>query len=337
MQNPMPAVSMGNILFDLGLSVPGAFTGLIRAWSKMLAQIRPDIVIADYAPALSCATRGRVRTIALGNGFCQPPADMANFPAILELSKKSVPEPLLDVINSELRAAGCSKVANAPAIFSTDDTVIACFAELDPYRKWRKDAYALPHMPSLAPVVDELGDEVFVYFYKADGEATKLWDILASTGLKTRIFIAQAHRDNYPALRERGFVVETEPMSWKLIGKCSRMVISHGGLGFTSTAMMMGIPQFVVPYDLEKIVTGLTVRKLGVGDCAMLYDDPNSVAERVLAVNQDKQIRSKARSMAKSIHECINDNNQRDDVSVVRALLVNGEEIAIPATKEILA
>jgi rhamnosyltransferase subunit B len=322
---PIPPVNMADILMGLGLSVPGALTSLIRAWDAILRQVRPDVVIADYAPALCCATRGRVRTMSYGTGFCQPPAEMDEFPDLLRLSHHADPVPLLDIVNNELVQAGRSKVTSPPAIFETDDAVVACFAEFDPYRRRRKGGYALPHMAPLAPLYDAPGAEIFVYFHRADGSATKLWDALATTGLKTRVFIAQADRSSYPELSDRGFIIEPTPLPWDLIAKRSRMVISHGGLGFTSGALAMGLPHVVVPHDLEKIVTALTVRRLGIGECVMASELPDVISDHVKAVFENALFGETTRVASTVIRDRIARHAGRDDLWIIRRL-VSGQE-----------
>jgi rhamnosyltransferase subunit B len=326
---PIPPVNMGDILVGLGLSVPGAMTSLIRAWDSILLHVRPDIVIADYAPALSCATRARIRTISYGTGFCQPPADMDQFPDLLRLSHHADPVPILDIINDELAAAGQAKIAAPPAIFATDEAVVACFAEFDPYRRWRKGSYTLPHIAAPEPLPDAPGDEVFVYFHRADGGTESLWDALVATGFKTRVFVAQADRDSYPALRDRGFIIETKPLSWGMIAKRSRMVISHGGLGSTSGALAMGLPHIVLPHDLEKIVTGLVVKKLGIGDCAMPSDTADEISDCVQSVFRSEALENKARAASTIVRERIARFVGRDDVSIIRRLVSDRND---PAT-----
>jgi rhamnosyltransferase subunit B len=334
---PIPPVNMADILMSLGLSVPGALAGLIRAWEAILSQVRPDVVIADYAPALSCATRRRVRTISCGTGFCQPPAEMEKFPDLLKLSHHVGPLLILDLINDELIAAGRAKVSAPPAIFATDESVVACFAEFDPYRRWRQGQYALPHMSPLAALHDASGDEIFVYFHRADGGSANLWEGLAATGLKTRVFIAQADRNNHSALRDRGFVVESKPLSWEVIVKRSRMVISHGGLGFTSGALVMGLPHLVVPHDLEKIVTGLTVRKLGIGECMMPGDPPDVMRDRVQMAFRNATLVEKTGAASTLIRKRLGRYAGRDDLSVIRQLVASRASMATAATEKVAA
>jgi rhamnosyltransferase subunit B len=282
-------------------------------------------------------TRGRVRTISYGTGFCQPPADMDEFPDLLRLSHKADPVPLLDIINDELVQAGRGRVTSPPAIFETDDVVVACFAEFDPYRRWRKGSYALPHMAPLAPLYDAPGDEIFVYFHRADGSATKLWDALSTTGLKTRVFIAQADRSNYPELSNRGFTIEPTPLPWDLIAKRSRIVISHGGLGFTSGALAMGLPHIVVPHDLEKIVTGLTVRKIGIGDCMMPSDPTDVMRDRLQSAFRNEQLKEKARESSSVIRKRLGRHEGRNDLSVIRQLISNGADYGMKTAERAAA
>jgi rhamnosyltransferase subunit B len=321
----IPPVNMADILMGLGLSVPGVLTGLIRAWEAILSHIRPDVVIADYAPALSCATRGRIRTISYGTGFCQPPPEMKEFPDLLRLSQHADPQPILDMINGELKASEREQVTAPPAIFVTDENVVACFAEFDPYRRWRQGPFALPHMAPLAAIPDAPGDEIFVYFHRADGGTAKLWDALASAGRKARIFIAQADGNNHSNLRDYGFIVEPNPLSWDIIAKRSRIVISHGGLGFTSGALAMGLPHIVVPHDLEKIVTGLTVRKLGIGDCMMPSDPTDAMRDRVQTAYRNEQLGAKTMAASAVIRKRIGRHTDRNDVSIIRRLISSGD------------
>jgi rhamnosyltransferase subunit B len=333
---PTPPANMADILIGLGLSVPGALTSLIRGWEAILRQACPDVVIADYAPALLCAARKRVRTISYGNGFCQPIADMDEFPDLVALSDKVHQTPITDLINDELRAAGCATVVSAPGIFSADECVVACLAEFDPYRQWRKTPHAQPHMAPLTAMPDLPGDEVFVYFHRADGSATKLWDALALTGLKTRVFIAQPDRHTYPNLRERGFIVEPQPVQWGLIAKRSRIVISHGGLGFASGALAMGLPQIVMPHDLEKIVTALTVRKLGIGECIAPSSKPERISDCVRASYQNRELARKAKESSRVVRARVTRQPERNDIRVVRNL-VSDKNVRTTATCEEIA
>src|SRR5688572_18816935 len=64
-----PPTGMGDILARLGMAEPGIVSAMTIAWRGFLDQVRPDLVLGDFAPFLLMAVRGRVPTVALGIGF----------------------------------------------------------------------------------------------------------------------------------------------------------------------------------------------------------------------------------------------------------------------------
>ena len=49
--------TMGDILAQLGLDRPGCLAAMISSWDAIFAAFRPDVIVADYAPALLAARR----------------------------------------------------------------------------------------------------------------------------------------------------------------------------------------------------------------------------------------------------------------------------------------
>jgi UDP:flavonoid glycosyltransferase YjiC (YdhE family) len=318
---PGPPVSMADILTGLGILLPGALASLIRSWDAVFGAFRPDVVIGDFAPALFTAARGRIRTISTGSGFCQPPADMSELPDLLRASQAAPSQPLLAAINAELAATGRTALAAAPELFAADHIVVSSFAEFDPYRRWRKSSYAMPSLAPLAAIPEQPGDEVFVYYHRADPASLPLWEALAKTGLTIRTFVGQPSADGHAALTALGILVERNPLSWEAIASRSRVVVSHGGLGFSSGAVAMGLPHLVLAYDLEKILTGLAVRQLGAGDTIMPHLRERDATEQLLKLYADERLRNKTRAAAVGMQERIAHDAGQDDVTVVRRLV----------------
>ena len=79
-QKPRAHRSMADTMADLGLGRAGAFGQLLRGWDAILAATRPDVLFADFAPALIAASRGRVPSVAAGIGFAVPPGHLPRFP-----------------------------------------------------------------------------------------------------------------------------------------------------------------------------------------------------------------------------------------------------------------
>lgn len=248
----MPA-TMGDILFRLGLDRPETLGALVLGWESILSAVKPDVVIADFAPALLCAAQERAPTIGIGNGFDQPPATLDSFPSLSGSAPLHDEALALRNANEGLKRAGRAPLAALPALFTTDVPLASTFAEVDPYAACRPDPVVAPAIPRpLPPEADGSGEEVFVYGVELMRPESKLWTGLQAAGLPVRVHVPNALPVLGEALRGFGFAFEPQPLPWAEIVRRSRLVVSHGGHGFVCSALVAGLPQVVTHFDLEK-------------------------------------------------------------------------------------
>jgi rhamnosyltransferase subunit B len=251
-----------DILCRLGLGDAGTLAALISGWDTLLAAWQPDIVIAEFAPALLCAARGRVRSVGIGSGFVQPPAHLDALPRLAGdpgYDEGSV----LDTIDADLRSIGREPLSALPALFGADDALIETFVELDPYAAHRVGGWCAPTDGFVMPA--ERGDEIFVYAHAATMADSPLWTALAAVGKPVRIYCPDASPDFAAMLRGQRMIVERRPVAWPDIARRSRLVVSHGGHGFACAALVAGVPHLVTPYDLEKQLTADALVCAGLG------------------------------------------------------------------------
>src|SRR3546814_19262430 len=64
----------------------------MMAWNTLLAQARPDLVVADHTPLLLLACFGRRPVVQVADGFTMPPAEAAAFPMFRQ-GRKPVDDP----------------------------------------------------------------------------------------------------------------------------------------------------------------------------------------------------------------------------------------------------
>ena len=89
------------------------------------------------------------------------------------------------------------------------------------------------------------------------------------------------------AFKNLGFIVELDPVPILDVVKNSRMIISHGGLGMSSTALLCGIPHLILSHDLEKSLNGQAISKIGVGEHMSIFEiTKNSVLGKILDLYQ---------------------------------------------------
>jgi len=260
----LPPATMGDMLAYLGLDDRQAMAAMIMAWDRVVADARPDVVVAEYAPSLQMVVRGRVPCVAWGTGFSLPPADMPEFPS-LSGEAAVVPETaLLASLNDALADTGRKPLAALPEVFAADRSIAATFTELDPYRQWRCEPLSAPAVPESIPLAASDGAEVFVYFNTPARRPEALLQALVQSKLTLRIHDPLIDERAAAVLESKGIAVEREPVAFTQIAARSRLVVSHGGLGFASSALLAGLPQVVIPFDQEKRLTAEALVELGL-------------------------------------------------------------------------
>jgi len=100
--------NLGQVLARTGFHDPAVIASMLRGWDAVLEQERPDLVVADFAPGLILAARGRIRSAAIGEGYSMPPRDCDSFPQFHPVRGPFlVPEErLLENVNRALAETG---------------------------------------------------------------------------------------------------------------------------------------------------------------------------------------------------------------------------------------
>lgn len=295
-----PPATLGDIMTRLGLDSAEMIGPILKSWRQLFAAIQPDLVLAEFAPFMLTAARGRIPTLAGGTGFDTPPSAMPRFPSLTGQPPSHSEDEALDVMNRATAAAGCKTLDRLPELFHADIELPATFREVDAYSEWRTGALVRPALsvpyPEIAPPG---GQEVFVYAPETLGVDAPLWKGLAKSRLPVRVHIPRVSAAYYQALREMGLMVEAEPVDFPLIGQRSRIVVSHGGHGFVCSALLSGLPQVVCHYDVEKLLHGRAVARLGVGGLVGLTQiDPDAFASSLVQIYRDDELAARARAAA---------------------------------------
>ena len=315
--------SMGDIMARLGFDDPAIVEALLRAWTRLLDAIRPDLVIADYAPFLLNAARGRVPTIGAGTAFSTPPSAMNVFPSLTGEPPAYDEERVLDAVNLGLARNRLPAIDRLPQIFDASREMGGSFAELDPYAEWRRDPLVMPMLrggvPGIAPGA---GEEVFVYAPDNIRVESKLWDGLARSGLPVRVHVPAAGKALQQTLAAKGLTVEPEPVPFARIAERSRLLLSHGGHGFVCSALLAGLPQVICHFDLEKLMHARAVTRLGLGGMvAMQQIEEEPFAASLVEVYRNDALAARARAAAPGFRSRYDRPKEESIADAVDALL----------------
>ena len=289
---------MGDILARLGMDDATIVAAMIGAWRPLVEAIRPELVIAEFAPFLLLAARGRIPTLGVGSGFQMPPPGMSGFPQLVEGERAADEAATLAAVNAGLAAAGDPALDALPQVFAADRYVTETFAELDPYAAHRQEPLAYP-APPLGDRIGGGGEEVFVYAPETLAPQSKLWDGLAAAGLPVRVHVPRARADVRDRLARLGFAFEPEPLPIAAIAERSRLLVSHGGHGFVCAGLAAGLPHIVCYLDLEKLLHGRALAHLGLGGHVGLPAiRPDAFGESLKRIHADEAMAARARDDA---------------------------------------
>ena len=294
---------MADILARLGMDDEGIVAAMIGGWRRMFEAIRPAVVIAEYAPFMLLAARGRVKSIAIGTAFSQPPASMASLPQLLDGPGAIDQSGLLATVNRALASVETPPLDGLPQIFAADRMIADSFSELDPYAAHRTEVLASPVASDFAARVGS-GEEVFVYAPERIAPDAPLWSGLAASGLPVRVHPQRAPSILIDTLRQHGIMVEIEPVDFATIAARSRLVVSHGGHGFACAAMAAGLPHVVCHYDLEKLLIGLAVTQEGLGGHVALGQiEPEPFGADLAGLYRDDALADRSRAKADDLRQ----------------------------------
>ena len=293
-----PPVGMADILARLGIDDPGIVAAMIRAWRGLFEAARADLVIAEFAPFLQLAARGRLPAIAIGTGFSLPPAALDRLPRLVQGAEGADQAVLLEAVNAGLAATGTSPIAALPQLFGAERVFAATFAELDPYAPDRPEVPARPLGPDFKAEAGS-GEEVFVYAPERIGSESPLWAGLAASGLTVRVHVPRIPAATLERLTRFGFLVEPEPLPIALIAERSRLLVSHGGHGIVCAGLVAGLPHVVCHYDLEKVLHGAALARLRLGGHAALAGiEPKAFGASLAALHGDESLAARAKAAA---------------------------------------
>lgn len=305
------ARSHADVMGAMGLDRVGAFAHLLRAWDGIVQAARPDAVFADFAPALLCACRARIPAVTAGIGFALPPAHLSRFARFDTIGARLCGLPgnddpdetgLLAEVNRGLQQLCRPALAALPQMFAADAAIVAAFRELDPYGAHRTEPQAAPFLSSWSPPAASPGNEIIAYWSDRLMGTAAFFEALGRIGEPVTV-VAPAANDEQIARHSTGRVrIVTQPLHFARIARRARVVISNGNTGFVSAAMLAGLPQAVLPHDLQKQLVGISVANLGVGDATPLEGiDWAAWTLRIRALHADPAPTARARALSQRL------------------------------------
>ncbi len=253
----MSSASMADMLAQIGLQSADWTRHQIERWRRLFDEHRSDVVVADYAPGAVLAARGLVPCVATGVGFTVPPAAMRRFPLLSDSAPAVYDEAtILETVNEVLVELGGRPLTALPQALTGDLQCVCSLPLLDPYRAFRADPPLGPLLSTPVLRRSRHAAEVFCYLREPAGTARLAEIAVGLQGVDVRVVAYLPDLDPQVAsgLRANGVEVlhAPAPIAEQLVR--SRLIVHYGGHGTAAAALLAGVPQIILPFDIEKVL-----------------------------------------------------------------------------------
>lgn len=238
---------------------------LVLAWQQLVDLTRPALIVSDYAPSLCLAAHETLPIVHVGSWFEMPAFEGPWFPALVKDRAPVVSqEHVLEVIQRLRERQGRARLKDLTSLLA-GDRFVTLFPELDPYQAFRRESVWDPLEPLPAPAPLPRENRFFAYLTADCAQAEPILTALALTGCPGTVYLRNLGHELAARLRLQGLTVLEVPAPLATVLVDTSVLIHHGGVGTTQTALAMGRPQLVFPQHLEQTVNGLHLQKMGVG------------------------------------------------------------------------
>lgn len=258
-----PIDGLADVMASMGFDDKQTLLTLATVWDRQLAALKPDVVLAFYAPVPWLVGPGHAPTFALGNGFTLPPPVGTSFPRLrAESTPLADPETLLENANAALGRLGQASLAGLSDIFERCVAIHYGVPAFDPYLQIRRTltaglfgeapAPAVPPVePRLAAFLDVHcpGIEMIVLALAGFGRTPVDVCVSGATAGMRRFLEQQPH-----------VRVWADQAALLARAASATVLVHHGVQDVAQRCLSLGRPQLVIPWTHEQEVFNEMVR-----------------------------------------------------------------------------
>jgi hypothetical protein len=113
---------------------------ILGDWQKVIDEAQPDLVVAEYAPALALAAWRRIPAVLIGTPYLMPPAEGARFPEREGVRPYADQDEVLAVMRQAQAARGAPLPERITEPFAEAARVPYGLPELGPWSRHRREA-----------------------------------------------------------------------------------------------------------------------------------------------------------------------------------------------------
>ncbi len=283
--------SFKHAVWDFGFHSSRYVFTRLQLWRQLFEKIKPDLVIADYSPNPLIAAKGRIPTIATGNGYSLPPTDLKKFPRYHKVPDFIEESSLLASINEGISLAGGKNIKHLPQIFDADFLACITLEILDPYHLVRSQPVLGPLFMGAIPKCNLIAKQNVIFTYLTHCKPDVLRAVTeALVKLERPVDLFSLQQDEIDTRLVAGSQVRilNSPVPLARIISDYGLVVHLGGHMMLTEMLVAGMPQVLLTIDIEKVLfaTQLARKNLAVVHRIDRDYDTSAIAETITSAFQ---------------------------------------------------
>lgn len=302
-----PAHTFAQILNNVGYVDTDLLTGLTRAWRQLFESYKPDVILYDHSPTALLASRHLpCKKVVFGTGFFIPP----NVDGIPILRDKPKPDPkalladekrILGNINQVLQRVGGPVIDRISQLYEADEQVLLTFREIDHFKVRQKQdvCYWGISRPNsgIDPVwPDAEGKRIYAYL-KPFKTLPNLLQNLKDLRVPTLIYAPEVDKNIITKFASPMIRFARKPLDLNKVAASCDIAITNANHATVVTLLLAGIPQLLLPIQLEQSIVAHNIEQLGAGLSA-LHLRPDGMVAKLKALLNEPRYGEAARAFA---------------------------------------
>lgn len=270
----VPTHTFADVITLFGFSDHERLHAAVARSAALLSEIKPDLILADFAPTVRLASAGRIPTVVVGNGYTVPPPGrllppMRPWEAGVGPSSRAQEGRLLTAANEVRTRSAGPAVDHVSDLFQGERSFVCTIAEFDPYLSFRADPVVWPfNVPKIEPggaFAERKGPAVFCYFQGNHPALNVALAAVSALDRRSEVYVQGIDPRAVAARCGRQVGIHRHPADFARILPESALLVHHAGLGTAYAGLLAGVPQLVLPLNLEHAITARGLERFGTG------------------------------------------------------------------------
>ena len=312
-----PVISHDDLYLRTAFAVPESSARCVLEWIALFVRLGAALVLADASPrALMAAACSEIPALAIGHGFEVPltgsvqPCFAPWAPDAIDRMRRA-----REALHRNFQLlAQCMPVSlrdrvpgSLDALFSGAATALCAIEELDhfarPCRAGGQAQYVGPiwNRPSGGPALewpDIPGPRLLAYLNLKDKRHDLLWQAARGQGFNVVVVSPGGSAKAREAARGWGIQVIGHTVDLERAVMETDAIVSHGGIGTVSMALLHGKSLLVLPEHVEQGILANRMARQGLCAATVEIRNRRRMAEQVGRLLSDKVLRVRAAQLA---------------------------------------